>query len=141
MAVEHRHGNPTSAGWFTRFATWCAWLVGSPGMFIFAIGTIFLWLALGPWLHWSDTWQLIANSWTNIATFLIVFLIQSSQNRDSKAMNLKLDEIIRALQHAENEMIDIERLSDDELEKLADRYQRIRDQWEQRKTTDHRKAG
>lgn len=101
-------------------------------MFLFAISTIVVWLALGPWLHWSVTWQLIANSWTNVATFLIVFLIQNSQNRDSRAINLKLDEIIRALHTAENEMIDIERLSDEELEKLADRYQRIRDAWERR---------
>lgn len=100
-------------------------------MFLFAIATIFAWLALGPWLHWSDTWQLIANSWTNIATFLVVFLIQNSQNRDSRAMNLKLDEVIRALQHADDEMIDIERLSDEDIEKIADRYQRIRDHLEQ----------
>jgi low affinity Fe/Cu permease len=133
MPKQHRQNTAASAGWFTRFATWSAWLVGSPGMFLFAIATIFVWLALGPWLHWSDTWQLIANSWTNIATFLVVFLIQNSQNRDSKAMNLKLDEIIRALQPAENEMIDIERLSDDALEQLADRYQRIRDEWELRR--------
>lgn len=110
-------------------------------MFLFAIGTIFVWLAIGPWLHWSDTLQLIANSWTNIATFLIVFLIQNSQNRDSKAMNLKLDEIIRALHTAENEMIDIERLSGDELEKLADRYQRIRDEWERRAGGSSRRTG
>lgn len=101
-------------------------------MFLFAIGTIFAWLALGPWLHWSDTWQLIANSWTNIATFLVVFLIQSSQNRDSRAINLKLDEIIRSLQHADDQLIDIERLSDEDIERIADRYQRIRDQWERR---------
>lgn len=133
MAEKHPKSVAASAGWFTRFAAWSAWLVGSPPMFLFAIATIFAWLALGPWLHWSDTWQLIANSWTNIATFLVVFLIQNSQNRDSRAINLKLDEIIRALQHADDEMIDIERLSDEDIEKIADRYQRIRDHFEERK--------
>ena len=139
MSERHRQSIASSAGWFTRFASWSAWLVGSPGIFLFAIATILVWLALGPWLHWSDTWQLTANSWTNIGTFLIVFLIQNTQNRDSRALNLKVDEIIRSLKDAENEMIDIERLSDEELERLADRYQRIRDGWEQRKQGQRRR--
>ncbi|MGH9524432.1 MAG: low affinity iron permease family protein [Terriglobales bacterium] len=133
MSEKHRQSAAASAGWFTRFANWSAWIVGSPAMFLFAIATIFAWLALGPWLHWSDTWQLIANSWTNIATFLVVFLIQNSQNRDSRAINLKLDEIIRALEPADEQLIDIERLSDEDIERIADRYQRIRDRWEERR--------
>ncbi|MGI9103223.1 MAG: low affinity iron permease family protein [Terriglobales bacterium] len=133
MAVSDVKTFAASAGWFTRFATWSATTVGSPGMFIFAMATIFLWLLTGPIFHYSDTWQLVVNSWTNIATFLVVFLIQNTQNRDSKAMNLKLDELIRSLEGAHNELIDIERLPDSELERLADRYQRIRDEWEQRK--------
>ena len=108
-------------------------VVGSPGVFIFAIATILVWLITGPLFHFSDTWQLIISSWTNIVTFLVVFLIQNSQNRDSRAINLKLDELIRAVDEARDELIDIERLSDEDLERIADRYQRIRDEWEQRK--------
>lgn len=141
MAEKHRQAAVASAGWFTRFAAWSAWLVGSPAVFLFAIGSIIVWLAMGPWLHWSVTWQLIANSWTNVATFLVVFLIQNSQNRDSRAINLKLDEVIRALQHADDQLIDIERLSDDDIERIADRYQRIRDQWERRSGDDERSTG
>jgi low affinity Fe/Cu permease len=133
MAVKDRKSVAASAGWFTRFATWAAALVGSPGMFLFAMFTIAVWVATGPIFHFSDTWQLVVNSWTNIATFLVVFLIQSTQNRDSVAINLKLDEVIRSLDKAHDEMIDIERLSDQELESLANRYQRIREQWEQRR--------
>lgn len=136
MAEKDRKSAPASAGWFTRFATWAAGFVGSPGMFVFAVITIAVWLVTGPMFHYSNTWQLWINSWTNIATFLVVFLIQNTQNRDSKAINLKLDEVIRALEHARDEMIDIERLSDNDLEELADRYQRIRDQWEERKRAD-----
>ncbi len=133
MSVKERKSVAASAGWFTRFATWSAALVGSPGMFIFAIVTIAVWVATGPIFHFSNTWQLVVNSWTNVATFLVVFLIQNTQNRDSRAINLKLDELIRSVDKAHDEMIDIERLSDRELEKLADRYQRIRDEWELRK--------
>ena len=85
-----------------------------------------IWLILGPRFGFSDAWQLVMNSWSNIITFLMVFLIQNSQNRDSKAINLKLDEVIRATQCAGNEMIDIEKLSDRQLEELAKRYERIR---------------
>jgi low affinity Fe/Cu permease len=102
-------------------------------MFLFAIATIAAWIITGPIFHFSNTWQLVVNSWTNIATFLVVFLIQSTQNRDSRAINLKLDELIRAAEGAHDELIDVERLSDEELERLADRYQRIRDEWEQRR--------
>ncbi len=133
MAVQHRKSAAASADWFTRFANWSASLVGSPGIFILALCTIAVWLVTGPLFRFSNAWQLVINSWTNIATFLVVFLIQNTQNRDSKAINLKLDELIRSVGQAHNEMIDIERLSDKELEQLADRYQRIRDEWEQRK--------
>jgi len=133
MAVKDAKSVAADAGWFTRFANWSALVVGSPGMFIFAIATIGAWIITGPIFHYSDTWQLVVNSWTNIATFLVVFLIQSTQNRDSRAINLKLDELIRAIEGARNELIDVERLSEEDLERLADRYQRIRDEWEQRK--------
>jgi low affinity Fe/Cu permease len=118
---------------FSRFATYSSNLVGSPGAFLFALVTIVAWFAVGPIFHFSDTWQLIVNSWTNIATFVVVFLIQNAQNRDSKAMNLKLAELIRALGPAHDDMIDIERLTDKELEELSNRYSRIRKERELRR--------
>src|SRR5690348_4952470 len=96
---------------FSRFASYSSNLVGSPGAFLFALVTIAVWFAVGPIFHFSDTWQLVVNSWTNIATFVVVFLIQNAQNRDSKAINLKLAELIRAIGPAREDMIDIERLS------------------------------
>lgn len=118
---------------FSRFATYSSNLVGSPAAFLFALVTIVAWFAVGPIFHFSDTWQLIVNSWTNIATFVVVFLIQNAQNRDSKAINLKLAELIRAVGPAREDMIDIERLSDKELEALSTRYSRIREEWERRR--------
>jgi low affinity Fe/Cu permease len=120
---------------FSRFANYSSNLVGSPGAFLFALVTIVAWLAVGPFFHFSDTWQLIINSWTNLATFIVVFLIQNAQNRDSKAINLKLSELIRAVGPARGDMIDIERLSDKELEELGDHYARIRQEWERRRSS------
>ncbi len=132
-----RNNSYASTG-FSRFATRAASVVGSPSTFIFAIATVVAWLAVGPRFHFSDAWQLVMNSWTNVLTFLIVFLIQNTQNRDSKAINLKLDEMIRASHHAENELIDIEKLSDSDLEELEKRYERIRQEYDERK---HRQRG
>lgn len=117
----------------TNFANTSAAAVGSPAAFIFALTTVVAWLITGPFFHYSNAWQLVVNSWTNIATFLVVFLIQNSQNRDSRAINLKLDELIRSTERAHNEMIDIERLPDKELELLAKRYERIRQEWDERR--------
>ncbi|HTM87866.1 MAG TPA: low affinity iron permease family protein [Terriglobales bacterium] len=124
----------TSGSWFTNFANVSAAAVGSPPAFIFALATVVAWLISGPFFHYSDAWQLVVNSWTNVMTFLVVFLIQNSQNRDSRAVNLKLDELIRSTERAHNEMIDIEKLSDQELESLAKRYERIRQEWDERRT-------
>lgn len=123
-----------SGSWFTNLANGSAAAVGSPAAFIFAMATIVAWVVTGPFYHYSNTWQLVVNSWTNVMTFLVVFLIQNSQNRDSRAVNLKLDELIRSTERAHNEMIDIERLSDGELESLARRYERIRQEWEERRS-------
>ncbi len=133
MAVKDPKSISTSADWFTRLANWSAYYVGSPQIFLVAIATILAWVVTGPLFHFSNTWQLVVNSWTNIVTFIVVFIIQNTQNRDSKAINLKLDELIRSVDTAGNELIDIERLSDRDLERLADRYQRIRDEWENRR--------
>ena len=114
------------SGGFARFAARAAWVTGSAWSFLAAAIVVVIWGITGPWFHYSDTWQLIANTITNVITFLMVFLIQNSQNRDSKAINLKLDELILALHNARNEMIDIEGLSEEQLQKLAKRYEAIR---------------
>ncbi len=123
-----------SHSWFTAFANNSAAAVGSPAAFLFAVATIICWIITGPFFHYSDAWQLVVNSWTNVMTFLVVFLIQNSQNRDSRAINLKLDELIRSTERAHNEMIDIEKLSDQELESLAKRYERFRQEWDERRS-------
>src|SRR6266568_1542261 len=113
-------------GWFGKVAAKIAVLVGSPWAFGLAVGAIVVWAALGPRYHYSDTWQLIINTGTTIVTFLMVFLIQNTQNRDAKAVHLKLDEIIRALKGARNRLVDLEKLSDDELKKLEEQFTRVR---------------
>ncbi len=122
-----------SAGWFNRFALRSAHVVGSPYAFLFAITSIILWMISGPYFHWSNTWQLVVNSLTNIATYLVVFVIQNSQNRDSEAINLKLNELISATRTASNELINVEDLSDSQIEGLFQKYERIRDEWERRR--------
>ncbi len=122
-----------SAGWFNRFALRSAHVVGSPYAFLFAITSIILWMISGPYFHGSNTWQLVVNSLTNIATYLVVFVIQNSQNRDSEAINLKLNELISATRTASNELINVEDLSDSQIEGLFQKYERIRDEWERRR--------
>ena len=117
---------------FRIFARRCSSVLGSPWAFAAAILIIVVWGVTGPTFHYSDTWQLIINTGTTIVTFLMVFLIQNTQNRDAKAMHLKLDEIIRALKKARNEMVDLEELSDEELNKLEDQFRRLRTKAEQR---------
>ena len=121
---------------FSRLAASIAALVGSSWMFVAACGGIVIWGISGPFFHFSDTWQLIVNTATTIITFLMVFLIQNTQNRDTRALHLKLDEIIRSHHQAHNEMIDIEKLSDKELQELSDYFQKIREACEQRHLTD-----
>ena len=113
---------------FQVFATKSSHWVGSKWAFTLAVATIVLWAASGPYFHYSDTWQLVVNTATTVVTFLIVFLIQNTQNRDAKAIQLKLDEIIRAIRAANNSMINIEALSDDELQTLSDQFEKIRNQ-------------
>jgi low affinity Fe/Cu permease len=127
--VERRD---TLSIWFSRIATDTARWVGSPIAFLLACLSVIAWGALGPINHYSNTWQLVINTATTILTFLIVFLIQNTQNRDAKALHLKLDEIIRSIQRAHNEMIDIENLSDKELDELKARYEQIRCEWDER---------
>jgi len=100
-------------------------IVGSPGSFISALLMIIIWAVAGPFFHFSDTWQLVINTTTTIMTFLMVFLIQNTQNRDAKALHLKLDELIRSIQGARNTMVDLEELSDAELEKLQKQFRQM----------------
>jgi low affinity Fe/Cu permease len=118
---------------FQVFATKASVWVGSKWAFAMAVLLIIGWSLTGPYFRYSDTWQLVVNTGTTIVTFLIVFLIQNTQNRDAKAIHLKLDEIIRAMYRADNEMINIERLSDQELEVLATQFEKISAECEARK--------
>ena len=111
---------------FRVFARRTSIMLGSAWAFVGALFIILVWALTGPTFHFSDTWQLIINTGTTIVTFLMVFLIQNTQNRDAKAMHLKLDEIIRALTKARNEMVDLENLSDEELNRLEDQFRRVR---------------
>jgi low affinity Fe/Cu permease len=107
---------------FNRFAKWTSRTAGHPSTFGIALAIILVWAVTGPAFHFSDTWQLFINTGTTIVTFLMVFLIQNTQNRDSAAMQLKLDELIRALQGAHNELVDLEEMSEQELEKMKAHY-------------------
>src|SRR5256714_11009270 len=111
---------------FRVFARRTSNVLGSAWAFVAAVLVIVIWGMTGPTFHFSDTWQLIINTGTTIVTFLMVFLIQNTQNRDAKAVHLKLDEIIRALRGARNELVDLEELSDEDLKKLEQQFQRIR---------------
>ena len=111
---------------FHIFARRSSAILGSAWAFACAITIIIVWALTGPTFHFSDTWQLIINTGTTIVTFLMVFLIQNTQNRDAKAFHLKLDEMIRALKNARNELVDLENLSDEDLKALETQFQRIR---------------
>ena len=108
---------------FARFATWTAHATGHPLAFVLAVLLIAVWLVTGPLFRFSDTWQLVINTGTTIVTFLMVFLIQNTQNRDSAAVQLKLDELIRAVAGAHNALLDLEELAEEDVERLRGRYQ------------------
>lgn len=111
---------------FRRWAKVIASAIGSPFAFMTAASGVVIWALLGPVFHYSDTWQLVINTSTTIITFLVVFMIQNTQNRDSKAIHLKLDELIRAVESARNGMIDSEDLPDDELARLEREFAKLR---------------
>jgi low affinity Fe/Cu permease len=115
-------------GWrhaFHRFACKTADAMGSPWAFLMAVTVIVVWAFLGPMFGYSDTWQLVINTGTTIVTFLMVFLIQNTQNRDAKAFHLKLDELIHAIKGARNQMIDLEDMTDEELEAMKKEFEKI----------------
>ena len=110
---------------FRKFAHSTSQFAGSPWIFTLACFVIIAWAAMGPTFHFSDTWQLVINTGTTIVTFLMVFLIQNTQNRDARAMHLKLDELIRALQGARNQLVNLEDMSDEELDRLQAEFERV----------------
>jgi len=108
--------------WFSHFANWTASASGRPHTFALACLIIVVWAVTGPLFGFSDTWQLVINTGTTIVTFLMVFLIQNTQNRDSRAMQLKLDELIRATEGAHNAVLDLEELTETDLERIRKLY-------------------
>ena len=125
MAVNNL--NSQDSGIFSRFANFASRALGSGAAFGVAIGVVLGWSLSGPIFHYSDTWQLVINTGTTIVTFLMVFLIQNTQNRDSAATQLKLDELIRATQGAHNALLDLEKLSANDLEDIRALYQKLAD--------------
>ncbi|MEW6737829.1 MAG: low affinity iron permease family protein [Acidobacteriota bacterium] len=114
-----------SKTWFTKFAKWTAKKAGQPQTFIIAVSIIIIWGITGPLFKFSDTWQLVINTGTTIITFLMVFLIQNTQNRDSEAIQVKLDELIRVIVGAHNALLDLEELEEEELDQIRANYQKL----------------
>jgi low affinity Fe/Cu permease len=112
---------------FRKFSNGCADRVGSPWMFVLGVLMIVIWGLTGPIFHYSDTWQLVINTGTSVITFLMVFLIQATQNRDTRAMHLKLDELIRAVSEARNRLVALEDSPDEEIEELKQEFSEIRE--------------
>lgn len=111
-----------SPSWFAKFARSTAQASGSPVTFMVAIGTILIWSLSGPFFGYSDSWQLVINTSTTIVTFLMVFLIQNTQNRDATAVQIKLDELIRATEGAHNAIMNLEELGEKEFERIREKY-------------------
>lgn len=116
------------ARFYSKIARSVAHIAGRPSTFVVALTSILLWIASGPLFNFSDTWQLVINTATTIVTFLMVFLIQSTQNRDTEAIHLKLDELIRVTQGAHNRMLDLEESEEHELHELRKKYEQLAQQ-------------
>ena len=114
-----------SRSWFSRFAKSTAKITGKPVTFMIAVSIVVVWAIMGPMFGFSDTWQLVINTGTTIITFLMVFLIQNTQNRDSEALQVKLDELIRATRGAQNAVLDLEELEEEELDRIKAGYEKI----------------
>lgn len=115
---------------FRVFSSYTAEKMGSPWAFIGGIAIVIVWALAGPYFHYSDTWQLVINTGTTIITFLMVFLIQNTQNRDARAVHLKLDELIRALKAARTQLVSLESMSDEELDALQSEFSKLRERAE-----------
>jgi low affinity Fe/Cu permease len=114
--------------WFSQFSTVLSTMAGRPVAFVIAAALVVVWAVSGPMFHFSDTWQLVINTSTTIVTFLMVFLIQNTQNRDTAAMQIKLDELIRALSGAHNALLDLEELDEKDLTRFRKRYEQLADE-------------
>jgi low affinity Fe/Cu permease len=125
LPMKNGRSIPHAPRMMERFSSAVMKWTGGTKAFMFAVGLILVWLALGPFFHFSDSWQLVVNTTTTIVTFLMVFLIQRSQNKDAKATALKLNELIAAIEGASNRLIDLEDLSEDELETLHQHYRKL----------------
>ena len=113
-----------STSWFTRLTKWTAYAAGRPPTFIIAASVILVWAVLGPYYRFSDTWQLVINTGTTIVTFLMVFLIQATQSRDTRALHLKLDELIRVNKAARNSLLNLEDKTEEEIEQVKETFER-----------------
>ena len=110
---------------FTRIAGWASRAAGKPLATMLAFAVIVVWAVTGPFFHYSDTWQLVINTGTSLVTFLMVFLIQNSQNRDTEALQIKLDELIHSIESADNTLLNLEELEAEELDELRDKYCKV----------------
>ena len=114
-------------GFFRKFAQGVAEVVGSPWAFFLGVMITLIWGVTGPYFHYSDTWQLVINTGTTIITFLMVFLIQNTQNRDARVIHMKLDELIRAIGAARTELVQMEKMTDQELDEIRGQFEKERD--------------
>jgi low affinity Fe/Cu permease len=117
----------SSTSWFARFAKGTSRAAGRPGAFALAVGIVVVWAMTGPMFDYSDTWQLIINTGTTIVTFLMVFLIQHTQNRDAEAVQVKLDELIRVTEGAHNALLDLEDIDEEQMDKIRASYAKLAD--------------
>jgi low affinity Fe/Cu permease len=118
-----------STTWFSHFAKLTAHVAGRPATFLLAVGVILVWIITGPLFHWSDTWQLVINTGTTIVTFLMVFLIQNTQNRAARIVGLKLDELLRAVEGARTGLVTLDHMSDDELERVQLEFSQLTEKY------------
>jgi low affinity Fe/Cu permease len=118
--------SPQQTWTFSELARRIACFLGTPGAFATACATVVLWAIAGPWFGFSDTWQLVINTGTTIVTFLMVFLVQNTQNRDARALHLKLDELLRSVKDARNKLIDLENCTDEELDRIEQQFRALK---------------